>query len=497
MEEKTWGMRFNQRPDYQRLSKGQKPQGCPDWFETRQISTWQEQGLVLWNNVNKRIEVLQGGEALKLLKELHSQDNWKSDGISVTRLVHKIEFQLPPRGRRKKMEQESKIDTGKSEAVYEEIVHLPPEAGPELMELLEEKKPILFDMAEKEKKRWDDALRQFWDFAFESFHKQEQSELDFMNRPFAWQNHNPYQWACQYQSAEGRICLAKRKWWWYACVTRPRLTGQSHYFLKLLEAVEWIEKEIVDLANQPDVPGRAPHFLPEEQIEANRARLRKKLLDTPFWIDPAAMEPKQISYRLFIELDAKPVSFKTMELECGDTIRYEEHYLSPSKLAAAVNLDIDRFHVDQPIGENTDWYQVTSLTTYFQESSAADQAQRAWDQSRIIQQFKVGKISRARYGYQEVETEFVTYLGACQGPDRPWDQPEIRKDYMEDWAFRETLCFALDITDYRDYLGANPEFISNERILQTMHEIRSRSKFVPEAIRRESKVWLAKHAPLE
>lgn len=497
MEEKTWGMRFNQRPDYQRLSKGQKPQGCPDWFETRQISTWQEQGLVLWNNVNKHIEVLQGGESLKLLKELHFQDNWKSDGISVTRLVHKIEFQLPPRGRRKKMEQESKIDTGKSETVYEEIVHLPPEAGPELIELLEEKKPILFDMAEKEKKRWDDALRQFWDFAFESFHKQEQSELDFTNRPLEWHSHSPDQWTCHYQSAEGRICLAKKKWWCYAHVARPRLAGQSHYFLKLLEAVEWIEKEIVDLANQPEVPERAPHFLPEEQIQANRARLRKKLLDTPFWIDPAAMEPKQISYKLFIELDAKPVSFKTMELECGDTIRYEVRYLSPSKLAAAVNLDIDRFHVDQPIGENTDWYQVTSLTTYFQENSAADQAQRAWDQSRIIQQFKMGKISRARYGYQEVETEFVTYLGACQEPDRPWDQPEIRKDYMEDWAFRETLCFALDITDYRDYLGANPEFISDEQILRAMHEIRSRSKFLPETIRRESKVWLAEHEPLE
>ena len=93
MEEKTWGMRFNQYPEYQRLNKGQRPQGCPDWFETRQISTWQEQGLVLWNNVDKRIEALQGGEALRLLSELHSQDNWKSQGISVTRLVHKIEIQ--------------------------------------------------------------------------------------------------------------------------------------------------------------------------------------------------------------------------------------------------------------------------------------------------------------------------------------------------------------------------------------------------------------------
>ena len=221
MEVKTWGMRFNQYPEYKHLSKGQRPQWCPDWLETRQISTWQEQGLVLWDNVDKCIEVLQGGEALRLLSDLHSQDNWKSQGISVTRLIHKIEFQLP-------------------------------EAGPELMELLEEKKPILFDMAEKEKKRWEEAVRQSWGFAFGSFHKQEQSELGFTNRPFAWRSHIPYQWVCQYQSAEGQVCLEKSKCLWYIRVTRPGHTGKSHCFVKLVEAVEWTEKEIVELANQPE-----------------------------------------------------------------------------------------------------------------------------------------------------------------------------------------------------------------------------------------------------
>jgi hypothetical protein len=68
---------------------------------------------------------------------------------------------------------------------------------------------------------------------------------------------------------------------------------------------------------------------------------------------------------------------------------------------------------------------------------------------------------------------------------------------MEDRAFRETLCFALDITDFRDYLGINPEYSTDEQLLRAMHEIRSRSKFMPEAIRRESKVWLAEHEPLD
>jgi hypothetical protein len=40
------------------------------------------------------------------------------------------------------MELEPKADTGKSEVVYEEVVHHPPEAGLELIELLEAKSPF-------------------------------------------------------------------------------------------------------------------------------------------------------------------------------------------------------------------------------------------------------------------------------------------------------------------------------------------------------------------
>ena len=204
-----------------------------------------------------------------------------------------------------------------------------------------------------------------------------------------------------------------------------------------------------------------------------------------------------MTYQLFIELTANPVSFKTFELEAGNPIRYEERYLSPSKLSEALNLDVDCFYISQPFGENTDWYKFTSLTAFFQEISAADQAQKAWDQSRILQQFEAGKIRRARYGYQEVETGYVTYLGACHEPDMPWEQPVARKEYMEDRAFRETLCFALDITDFKDYLVADPEYTSDELLLQAMHTIRSHSRVLPEEVRRESKVRLAEHEPLE
>ena len=264
MEDKTWGMRFNPHPDYQRLHKGQKPEGCPDWFETRQIDIWQEQGLVLWNNVDKRIGVLGGGEALKLLSELHSQENWKSQDISVTRLVRKIDLQQPSRGRRKKMEQEPKVDPGITEAVYEEILRLPPEAGPELMELLKQKKLILADMAAREKEQSIEAAILFWEFALESFHQKEQNDVDFPSRSLAWQSDGQFQWVCQRQSVEGRVGLGKSKGLWHARVTKPRHNGKSQFFGSLLDAVEWTEKEMLELADQPDTPEPPPFFRMKE-----------------------------------------------------------------------------------------------------------------------------------------------------------------------------------------------------------------------------------------
>ena len=68
---------------------------------------------------------------------------------------------------------------------------------------------------------------------------------------------------------------------------------------------------------------------------------------------------------------------------------------------------------------------------------------------------------------------------------------------MESKALRESLSFALDVNDYRDFLGLSPELISDERLLESMHKTRSDSKFVPDEARRESLVWLAKHKPLD
>jgi len=496
MTEATWGVRFNEYPNYQRIHKGQKLEGCPEWFESHQINTWQEQGLIIWNNIDRKLESLLGTESLRLLSELNSQDAWKSNGVSVTRLVHRIEINLPSGKNRKKGEPVPDAEKPKGEDVYEEIIHLPPEAGYELIELLESKKQLISQMAEREQRRFQEALGQFWGSIIEFSHKKEMSEFDFKTRSFEWQSDGVSRMTCRYQTAEGRIWLAKDKLFWNTCVKREGHAGNSHYFVKFLEAVDWVEKEIVELANKPDVK-KEGRILSKEEIQANRIRLREKLINGSYWIDPAQIEPQRVTYKVLIDLEAKPISFKRFETTCGDTYEYADRYPTPGKLANDINLDASHFQIDQPIGENSEFYRFTSLTNYFQEVSAVEQAQKVWNQSRVLHQFKAGEIIRGRFGYQEVETEFLILLGACGQTNHAWYKEKNRNDFMEWKALRESLSYALDVNDYRDFLGVSTELINDERLLEFMHETRSSSKFVPDAARRESKIWLAQHEPLD
>lgn len=107
------------------------------------------------------------------------------------------------------------------------------------------------------------------------------------------------------------------------------------------------------------------------------------------------------------------------------------------------------------------------------------------------------RIIRGRFGYQEVETGFLTLLGACKQADHAWGEEKSRNEFMEWKALQESLCYALDVNDYRDFLGLSAELISNEKLLEYMHETRSDSKFIPEEARRESLIWLAEHKPLD
>jgi hypothetical protein len=496
MIETTWGMRFNEHPDYQRVSKGQKPEGCPEWLASHQIPIWQEQGLIIWNNIDKKIENLCGTETARLLIELTTQDAWKSNGVSVTRLVHRIELNLPSRKKRKKGEPEPEVEKPKGQDVYEEIIHLPPEAGYELIELLDSKKQPITYMAEQEKKRAQEACRHVWDLLFELSHKKEMKEFDFKTRSFEWQSAEDTRMICHYQTTEGRIWQGEDKLLWKSCVKREGHAGNSNHFVKFADAVDWVEREIVELANEPDVK-KEEGILSEEEIKANRIRLKAKLINRPYWIDAAQIEPQRITYKVLIDLEAKPISYTSFETICGDTYKIADRYPTPGKFANDIRLDAGQFQIDQTLGDNSEYFRLTSLTNYYQETSAAEQAQKVWNQSRILQLFKTGEIIRGQFGYQEVETGYITLLGACGQIDHVWHEEENRSEFIERKALRESLSFALDVNDYRDFLGLSSELMSDEKLLESMHETRSNSKLIPDEARRESRVWLAQHKPLD
>jgi hypothetical protein len=88
-------------------------------------------------------------------------------------------------------------------------------------------------------------------------------------------------------------------------------------------------------------------------------------------------------------------------------------------------------------------------------------------------------------------------LGACGKTDHAWHENKNRIDFMEWKALRESLSYALDLIDYRAFLGVSTELINDEQLLEFMHETRSDSMFIPDEAKRKSRIWLAQHKPLD
>lgn len=488
----TWGVRFNQHSGYRRFSKTDQTHDYPDWFESPQFNTWQEQGLILWNNIDKTIESLNGSYVLRLLNQLVSQEDWKKEGISVTKLVSEISYDIPSRGKRKKTEKKTTTPTSNSRTYYKEMVRLPPEAGEELIKLINDNKEIFENMAKNETKQFTDAMNQLIESTLEFSLKEEVDKFDFNSRQFQWLSNTPNRWICQHLKTEGHVCVDETKQFWCACTKRQRKMEKSEYFQEFSSAIEWAEAELIKLADEPEPP-ESSFSHDEESRKTILAQLKHKLRESQFWIDPSVMEPSRISYKVFIEIEVAPTSFETITTRCGDTIHVNERFPGKSKLGMFINLDRDQFNFEQPLGENSNWHLITSLTSFYQKNSAEEQSQIIWNQSRITQQFKEKNIRRARYGYQEVETGFEIYLGACDNQENPWGIPGTRDEHMEQLAFRHSICYSLNVHDFRDFLGLSIERITDERLFEIMHETRARSKYVPEEIRQESKIWLAHH----
>jgi hypothetical protein len=133
------------------------------------------------------------------------------------------------------------------------------------------------------------------------------------------------------------------------------------------------------------------------------------------------------------------------------------------------------------------------VTTHYDSQRAADQAQELWDQSTILEKHQEQKVFRARYGFEEVETKYCVWLGGIDKPGDPWPKSQSRDDYLAELALRQTLLSALDVNGYRQHIGISSKYVSDEKLLESMHRARVESPHLPAAVRAESRQWLHEH----
>jgi hypothetical protein len=205
-----------------------------------------------------------------------------------------------------------------------------------------------------------------------------------------------------------------------------------------------------------------------------------------------ARRPERITYRALIEVEYLHYSAKTREMSFGEKQYYDEEYYTPTMLADQLKLSPAQVEVKRPY-DFMGWYFIWSAVTYLQESVAAAATQRLWDQSSILERFREKKLIRARYGYEEVETGYRTWLGECQNQDKPWAKPASRTEHMAHQAMRETILHALDVDGWRAFLEIPFQYRTDDELLRAMHKARAKSRFQAAEVREESTQWLAAH----
>ena len=274
--------------------------------------------------------------------------------------------------------------------------------------------------------------------------------------------------------------------YWQASIEQPdQFKHEGTWFLKAEEALAWAEKELLLAEQEPTTPTEVT----DESLPVSNIDL------TPFWIDPAILEPARITYRVVMFIKREPTEFKTLEMSFGELMKCDEEYPGPQALARELEIDSAQMTVEQ-IVPRRGLYWVKSNVIYFKESLVAAQAQAAWERSKIIKAFQHGKIVSAEYGYEEVETGYEVFLGKCEKSEEVPDTPLSRTEHLTRQAMRCTLLNALDVDGFRAHIGLKKKYISDEDLLVTMHEERAKLPYLPQTARTASQQWLTANAQL-
>ncbi len=493
----TWGAHIYTGHSQHSYEVKERPEGCPEWVESKEWHTWFRRGMVVWDPVARRIGAILAGEAIELLKQLQSNDEWKTQGIAIVER-HKNQFSLDeprPKRKRKKKEAEPEPPTkepeGKPKFYEQERLRLTGSAAKEFFAYLHANEAQLRRMADEEESLQRKANEVIFRIMVEFLHRQDLRTFDGAGRQFPWVRQDyPAALICNVPPDRGTIALSDDRFWWLAVIERPGWPKHNNRLVRLEDAVAWVEQQIPILRAEDEE--RKKNWEREwAEEKAKIAALPKKDL-TPYWIDPADLEPKRITYRAFIEVEYVPYHSEVQEISFGEKWYFDKEYYTPTMLARELNINPAQADVEMPF-ERMGRYYVRSVATYLQGPVASALAQQLWDHSAILNKFQEHKVIRARYGYEEVETGYCTWLGICASQEKIWTESQSRAEYMAEKAMCETLLRALDVDGWRVFIQMPFKYSTDEDLLRALHELRVESKHQSAEARAESARWLEEH----
>lgn len=464
----------------------------PSWLGNAERKAWMESAVVVWDEGTRKFETLTARQALDLLENLRERGYWRTEGIPITSRFYQLKDLPVPEGGASRVQAEVPFQLGNRdyEAVDEVLFRLHPDLGEEVFAFLQENESLLKQLAEAQRKEALQTFKLMFTQLLEPIYEQQETAIDLATRPCNWvrQPHSR-NYVCDHGLNRATIHLGEMGILWQGCLERPdRFKQWTTPFAALADALSWAERELL----APDrISLDSTERVPAPDKESSPKETRVDL--TQYRINSAALEPPSLTYRIVLEMNHAPESFRTAEMSFGKLYRYAEVFPVASKVAHELSLDLTQFAIEQPLGPNHDRSRIVSLESHDRAADAETQARQLWNQSDCAELYKQGKIRRARYGYQEVETSYYTWLGELEDPQEPWSQPKSRSEHMAERAKTETMINALDVAGVRWAMGFAADNLSDAEILRLLHQLRTQSVAIPEKARAESIVWLHDH----
>lgn len=257
----TWGAHIYTGHSQESNEIKARPEDCPEWVQSNDWQCWFRRGLAVWDHATQHIGTLLAGEAIELLKNLESSDEWKIQGIAIIER-HKNWLSLdetprPKRSRKKKdVEPEPAPEEPKSKSKFyeQERVRLTGPAAQEFYEYLCANKVQIKRMADEEDVLQQQADKYLFKIQMKFLHDIEISKFDGIDRKFPWTRHEyPLTFVCDLPPDRGTITLSEDGFWWIPVIEQP---GHFKYdyerFISLEKAVAWVEQKIPELRAQDE-----------------------------------------------------------------------------------------------------------------------------------------------------------------------------------------------------------------------------------------------------